>query len=117
MQTGWVLRDGQVLAAAERAESVLDRTRGLLGHRQYSGAMLLPRTRSIHSMGLRFPLDVAFLDREMVVVEMVTLSTWRFTMPRIRASQVLEAKAGAFERWGLCSGDHLEFRPTPLGER
>ena len=113
MQTGWLLRDGQVLAAADLAESITDRTRGLLGKKSYDGAMVLPRTRSIHSFGVRFPLDVAFLDAEMKVLSMVRLSRWRVTMPRLGAKQVLEAKAGSFDRWGLALGDRLEFRSTP----
>src|ERR1039458_995612 len=60
--------------------------------------MILPRTRSIHSFGVRFPVDVAFLDKEMTVVAMVRLSQWRITMPRLRANQALEAKAGSFDR-------------------
>lgn len=113
MQAGWVLRDGQVLAAADLADSFADRTRGLIGKSNFDGAMILPRTRSVHSFGVRFPLDVAFLDKEMKVLFMVRLSKWRITMPRMRASQVIEAKAGSFDRWGLHLGDHLEFRPTP----
>jgi len=113
MQAGWVLRDGEVLAAADLADSFFDRTRGLLGKPDYDGAMILPRTRSIHSFGVRFPVDVAFLDKEMHVVAMVRVKRWRVTMPRFRASQALEAKAGSFDRWGLHLGDQLEFRPTP----
>jgi hypothetical protein len=113
MQTGWLLRDGQVLAAADRADSVLDRTRGLLGRLTYDGAMLLPGTRSVHSFGLRFPLDVAFLDKEMTVMSVVRLPRFALTRPRLSASHALEAKAGSFERWGLAIGDRLEFRPTP----
>lgn len=113
MQAGWVLRDGQVLAAADLADSFTDRTRGLIGRSDFDGAMILPRTRSVHSFGVRFPLDVAFLDKEMKVLSMVRLSRWRITMPRMRASQVIEAKAGSFDRWGLRLGDQLEFRPTP----
>src|ERR1039457_7053938 len=114
MQTGWLLRDGQVLAAADLADSFVDRTRGLLGKKTYDGAMVLPRTRSIHSFGVRFPVDVAFLDKEMKVVAMVRLSQWRITMPRLRANQALEAKAGSFDRWGLRLGGHsLELRPAP----
>jgi len=112
VQTGWVLRDGQVLAAAERADSYVERLRGLIAKRTYEGAMLLPRTRSIHSFGVRFPMDVAFLDRDMTVVATLRLRTWSMTLPRMRASQVLEARAGSFERWGLRAGDRLEFR-TP----
>lgn len=113
MQTGWVLREGQVLTAAEIAESFLERARGLIGKRTYDGAMLLPRTRSIHSFGVRFALDVAFLDRDMKVLAIVRLRPWSLTLPRLRAAQTLEAKAGCFERWGLRVGDELVFRATP----
>jgi uncharacterized protein len=113
MQAGWMLREGQVLAAANLADSFFDRMRGLLGKADYDGAMILPRTRSIHSFGVRFPVDVAFLDKEMRVVAMVRVGRWRITMPRFRANQALEAKAGSFDRWGLRLGDQLEFRPTP----
>jgi hypothetical protein len=113
MQTGWLLRDGQVLAAADLADSFGERTRGLLGKKTYDAAMLLPGTRSIHSFGVRFRLDVAFLDKEMKVVAIVRVAQWRITRPRRRANQVLEAKAGSFDRWGLRLGDCLEFRPTP----
>jgi uncharacterized protein len=113
MQTGWVLRDGQVLAAAEVADSFLERSLGLIGKRSYDGAMLLPRTRSIHSFGVRFALDVAFLDRRMRVLSVVRLRPWGMTLPRLHAWQTLEAKAGCFDRWGLRTGDELEFRSTP----
>jgi uncharacterized membrane protein (UPF0127 family) len=112
MQTGWVLRNGEVVAAAELAESFLERSRGLIGRRSYEGAMILPHTRSIHSFGVRFPLDVAFLDRNMVVLTVLRLRRFGVTLPRLRASQTLEARAGCFERWGLRPGDALEFRAT-----
>ena len=35
--------------------------------------MVLPRTRSVHTFGMRFPIDVAFCDRDMVVVGVTTL--------------------------------------------
>jgi len=34
----------------------------------------------------------------------------RMTLPRRRCRSVIEAEAGAFERWGLAVGDHLELR-------
>ena len=112
MPTGWVLRDGDVLAAAEIATGILDRTRGLIGRRELRGAYLLPRTRSVHSVGMRFPLDVAFLDRDLNVVDLCVLVPWRVARPRRTARSVLEAEAGAFERWGLRVGDRLEFHET-----
>lgn len=112
MRSGWLLRDGQVLAAADLADSLADRTRGLLGYRHYDGAMLLPRTRSVHTFGMRFPLDVALLSRDLVVMRTVRLPAWRLCVPRWGCRCVLEAAAGSFDRWGLGEGDRLEFRET-----
>ncbi|HAM03711.1 MAG TPA: hypothetical protein DCQ30_16020, partial [Acidimicrobiaceae bacterium] len=58
----WVLREGDVLATAEVAEGLLARARGLAGRPGYEGALFLPHTRSVHSLGMRFAIDVAFLD-------------------------------------------------------
>ena len=106
----WLLRDGQVLATAEVAASLAARTRGLLGHSSYDGALLLEHTRSVHTLGMRFALDVAFLDRDLVVRDTLYMAPWRMAMPRRRCRKVLEAQAGAFERWGLRTGDRLELR-------
>ena len=106
----WLLRDGDVLAAAEVATGLAGRTKGLLGRTEYEGAMVLPRTRSVHTVGMRFPIDVAFCDKEMVVVGVTTLRPWRMSVPRRRGRSVVEAQAGAFDRWGLRVGDKLELR-------
>ena len=106
----WLLRDGDVLAAAEVAGSLGDRTRGLLGRTGYEGAMVLPRTRSVHTFGMQFPIDVAFCDKEMVVVGVARLAPWRMSRPRRGCRSVVEAEAGAFERWGLRVGDKLDLR-------
>lgn len=109
----WVLRDGDVLAAAEVADSLVARMRGLLGRSGYEGALFLPRTRAVHSVGMRFPIDVAFLDTQLRVVAVVYLPPWRCTRPRWGCRWVLEAESGAFERWGLRPGDQLEIsRPS-----
>jgi hypothetical protein len=105
----WLLREGSVLATTEVADSYARRMRGLSGRSGFEGALLLPRTRAVHSLGMRFPIDVAFLDRNLSVLATVHLPPWRMTMPRLRARCVLEAEAGAFERWGLRAGDELEL--------
>jgi uncharacterized membrane protein (UPF0127 family) len=106
----WLLRDDQVLAALDVADSWRTRTRGLLGRDAVEGALLLPRTRSVHSLGMRFPIDVAFCDRQLVVLRTVTVPPNRVTRPCLRSRYVVEAEAGAFERWGLRPGDQLEVR-------
>ena len=66
----WLLRDGTVLAGAEVMDGFGGRARGLLGRTGYEGAMVLPRTRSVHTFGMRFPLDVAFCDRDLLVLDL-----------------------------------------------
>jgi uncharacterized membrane protein (UPF0127 family) len=61
-------------------------------------------------MGMRFAIDVAFCDAELVVVGVTRLPPWRMSLPRRGGRSVIEAQAGAFERWGLRPGDHLELR-------
>ncbi|HUI04649.1 MAG TPA: DUF192 domain-containing protein [Acidimicrobiales bacterium] len=107
--TTWLLRDGTVLANAEVAATYRERVQGLLGRSGYEGAFVLPRTGSVHSLGMRFALDVAFVDRNMCVVDIVRLRPWGMTRPRVRARMVIEAQAGAFERWGLKVGDRIEL--------
>lgn len=108
----WIIRDGEVLATLEVAESHLARMRGLLGRDCIEGALLLKRTRSVHTLGMRFAIDVAYLDADMVVRSVVTMVPWRIGLPRPRARCVLEASAGAFERWRLLPGDVLEVKGT-----
>ncbi len=106
----WLLRQGDVLATAEVAETFAQRSRGLLGKTSYEGAMVLPRSRSVHTVGMRFAIDVAVCDKDMVVVGVTTLRPWRMSLPRRGGRSVIEAEAGAFERWGLRVGDRLELR-------
>jgi uncharacterized membrane protein (UPF0127 family) len=57
---------------------------------------------------MRFPIDVAWLDRELTVLRVARLPRNRMTRPVARAHAVLEAEAGAFARWSLRVGDQLE---------
>ena len=109
----WLVRDDKVLATLEVAESVGARTRGLLGRDGIDGAILLAPARSVHTLRMRFAIDVAFLDGDHTVVRTVTMVPNRFGMPVWRARAVIEAEAGSFERWGLRSGDRVEIRGAP----
>src|SRR5437588_12663817 len=105
----WLVRDGEVLATLEVADSHAARLRGLLGRDDIDGALLLRPARSVHTVGMRFPIDVAFCDADLVVTEALCLRPYRFTRPRRGVSCVIEARAGAFERWRLSPGDRLEI--------
>jgi uncharacterized protein len=106
----WLLRDGEVLASLETAESRRARARGLLGRDGIDGALLLPRARSVHTVGMRFAIDVAFCDADMTVLRVVTLPPHRVSRPVLRARCVIEAEAGALARWNVRPGDVLEVK-------
>lgn len=105
----WLLREGEVLASLEVPEGLLARSRGLLGRDSLDGAMLI-RAKSVHTVGMRFSIDIAFLDKSMTVLSTATLAPFRVGLPRMRAHWVLEARAGAFEHWRLRPGDCLELK-------
>jgi uncharacterized membrane protein (UPF0127 family) len=106
----WLVRDGDVLAAAEVAATARARRRGLLGRDEFEGALVLRPCRNVHTARMRFPIDVAFCDAEGVVVRTVTLRPWRMSPIVRRAAFVIEAEAGAFDRWHLRAGDRVELR-------
>jgi hypothetical protein len=80
------------------------------GRGDLAGAMLLRPAMAVHTARMRFDLDVAFCDADLVVLEVVRMRRWRVGRPRLRARAVVEAEAGAFERWSLVPGDRLEVK-------
>lgn len=110
LQTGWLVRDGQVLASLEVAGGRLAKGRGLLGRSNLDGAMLIEGRRSVHSFAMGFELDVAFLDENHTVIRTLRLRRNRMTLPVWQARSILEAEAGAFGHWNLVVGDELEIR-------
>lgn len=106
----WLVSEARVLASAELADDRRTRRRGLLGRSGLDGALALRPCRWVHSVGMRFPLDVAFVDDDGIVVKVVRMPRHRLGLPVPSASWVIEAEAGAFERWGLLPGDEVELR-------
>ncbi|MEU1615789.1 DUF192 domain-containing protein [Streptomyces sp. NPDC005722] len=95
----------------EIAASYRARTRGLLGRTGITGALLLTPAASVHTLGMRFAIDVAYLDRRLRVLAVRTMPPGRVGRPRLRARHVLEAEAGAMAAWGLVRGTALTVRP------
>jgi uncharacterized membrane protein (UPF0127 family) len=110
LDTGWLVRDDRVLASTEIAVGRMAKARGLLGRSCLDGALLITGRRTVHSFSMSFDLDVAFLDENMAVIRTLRLRKNRITRPVWQARAVLEAEAGAFERWDLKVGDVLEIR-------
>jgi uncharacterized protein len=111
METQTLKRDDGTIVC-ERctvADNPLRRMRGLLGRDGLeSGEGLLLRPASaVHTYFMRFPIDVVFLDRSLVVVGIAdSVDPWK-ARSRKGAKAVLELPAGESERRGLAVGDRL----------
>lgn len=98
-----------VCPQCELAKNPVRRMKGLLGRRglgEDEGLLLRP-AGSIHTLFMRFPIDVVFLDKELRVVRVAAeVRPWRFASAR-RARSVLELPAGAAARRGIRAGEPL----------
>lgn len=74
-----------------------ERMRGLTRRdRMETGrAFLIPRARSIHTFGMRFPVSVALLDARFQVIAVRIVGPRRIVLPRRGVRHVLECMAGA----------------------
>jgi hypothetical protein len=87
---------------------------GLLGRDRVDGAVLLETAFLVHTFGMRFPIDVAFCDRGLQVIDVVTpMGRRRLARPRLRARMTVEAGAGAFADWRLVPGSRLTVEDDP----
>ena len=101
--------DGELVCRARVATSFASRFRGLMGtsHLPAGSGLLFPRSRSVHTHFMRFPIDVVFLDAERRIVSVrPALPPWRLAAEK-GADAVLELAAGECERLGLAEGDVL----------
>jgi uncharacterized protein len=106
----WLVCDAKVLASAEVAATRKERRQGLLGRHSIEGALVIDPCRWIHTIGMKFPIDVAYLDPAGIVVKTIQMQRFRMGIPVWNARSVIEAEAGAFGRWGLRVGDQIEIR-------
>ena len=111
-----VQRSGANLAThATIAEGIAARMVGLLNrdHLEPGAALILPSCRSVHTVGMRFTIDVLFVDsRWEVVGQCPNLPPWRMTPVVWAASTVIELPAGTLASVGIKQGDTLVLDPT-----
>ena len=108
--------DGRVvLERCAVADGFLTRLRGLLGRRglEAGEGLLLSPSSSVHTVFMRFPIDVVFLDRGLRVLGVVpNLRPWRLAGRR-GARHVLELAAGQAQARAIRHGEHLTLTATP----
>ncbi|MDQ3867504.1 MAG: DUF192 domain-containing protein [Actinomycetota bacterium] len=104
-----------VCERCEVADTPLRRLRGLLGRSSLPAGegLLLRPTPAVHTSFMRFPLDLVFLDGDLVVVDVVDeLQPWRAAARRA-ARAVLELAAGERVRRHVVPGDQLALVSPP----
>jgi len=100
--------DGREVAPLTLADTPVTRRKGLLGTSAVHGALWITKCPTVHMVGMRYPIDVAVLDRSGVVLAVRTLRPWwGMTGPRWGASATLECAVGSLEAWGIRTGSQL----------
>jgi len=115
LATGALLGDvqgGPVLAPVWRAASPWQRMRGLLGRPplQAGQALLITPCSSVHTVGMRYPLDVVFLDADDRVVKLCRAVAPLRAAAAWGARHAVELAAGEIDRLGLLPGQRLTWR-------
>lgn len=109
---GTIRRNGQVLwSEVVLAAGFWDRLQGLLGKsvlHEEQGLLLMP-CASVHTWGMRFSLDIVFLDREQTVLA-CREGVKPYGLKSCRGAwATLEVAAGSIARLGIVEGQRLEW--------
>jgi uncharacterized protein len=103
------------------ADGHWSRLRGLIGvradeFRDGRGLWILP-CHGVHTLGMKFPIDVLYLDRDQVVLHIESkLAPWRFAPVRMQATSVLELPPATLQTTGTSIGDRIEIRRSANGK-
>jgi uncharacterized protein len=104
-------RDTILAESADVADSSAKRQKGLLGRARLApgqGLWIVP-CEAVHTCGMRFPIDVLYLDRKKRVRKLRrAMVPWRFSLCLL-AHSVLELPAGVIEQTGTEPGDQLDL--------
>ena len=93
---------------------------GLLGTRASDfvtgkGLWIVP-CRGVHTLGMRFPIDVIYLDSKKAVVHVEeNFSPWRLAPVRLAAASVIELPPDTIRQSKTCVGDVIEIQIKPDG--
>ncbi len=70
-----------------------------------------PVRATVHTAGMKFELDVAFLSADLTVVQLVRMPPWRVALPRRGTRSVLAGRGEVRWRAGASGWrDQLEIR-------
>lgn len=106
----WKTHD--ILHQVEHANSFYTRFKGLLGRSGLGvdAGLLITPCSSVHTLGMRFPIGVVFLEGDYTICRIVpVLSPGRLSPWVPRAKHVLEVNPELLQQYPLAVGDSLVF--------
>lgn len=107
-------RQVELASSVAVADHGVARSKGLLGRSALApgeGLWILP-CEAIHTFGMRFPIDLVYLDRKLRVRKVRSgVVPWRIS-GCLLAHSVLELAQGTVQKTQTKRGDELEFSPA-----
>ena len=107
-------RGATIASDVEIADTPRARRTGLLKRDKLNpgqGLWIFP-TQAIHTIGMRFPIDVVFIDRKLRVKRIYhRLAPFRLTSLVWSAQSVLELPSGSLAGTNTSVGDELQISP------
>jgi uncharacterized membrane protein (UPF0127 family) len=91
------------------------RIKGLLGEKDFKKgqALMITPCNSIHTLFMRFPIDVLFVDSDNRIVKLIShMLPFRISGIYFQAHFVIELPAGTLEATSTQKGDRLNLIPS-----
>ena len=119
-----ISKDGKViLENIEVAESIWKKTKGLMFRKNLpkrSGMLFIfdeDKKPGFWMFGMRFPIDIIYLDKDMKIVDIkynvrpmgISPRSWKIHYPEQSVRYVLETCTGFSKEYELNNGDYLGF--------
>ena len=104
-----------VIQNVSKTSNFLERMRGLLisSPLTENEGLLIAPCSSVHTIGMRYAIDLVFLDRQLTIVKTVrSLKPWRIAASNA-SSMVLELAADSLDKLQLTTGQQLEWHDDP----
>ena len=90
------------------ADTFFKRFKGLMGKKNFNNVLVFTNLADsgIHTMFMRFEIDVYFADENKVVFDKATLRPWKFYRPKKQAKYIIETEK---TKLNVKIGDRLDF--------
>jgi len=99
------------LSHVERTETIAERTKGLLGRAELKNneALWITPCNSVHTMGMKYQLDILYIDRNHLVKKIVQHLPPRRMSWCMGAQSTIELKSGTVKESGIRIGNRVKW--------